>query len=139
MIGGAGWSEAGTKGCLSGKHGGWHGPIAGGAGTQGPKIGACTGGAGIRHGEWHGRGIHIGRHGGLGQGLHGTHTIGQGGGGGFFGGGGGGGGGLEQQQQQQQGGRGQIGRGQQMHDPGIVGGPHIDPGQQTEQHPGRSP
>lgn len=102
MIGGAGWSEAGTKGCLSGKHGGWHGPIAGGAGTQGPKIGACTGGAGIRHGEWHGRGIHIGRHGGLGQGLHGTHTIGQGGGGGFLGGGGGGGGGLEQQQQQQQ-------------------------------------
>ena len=49
--------------------------------------------------------MHIGRHGGgLGHGLQGRHTIGQGGGGGFFGGGGGGGGagGLEQQQQQQQ-------------------------------------
>ena len=46
----------------------------------------------------------MGRHGGgLGQGLQGRHTIGQGGGGGFLGGGGGGGGDeLEQQQQQQQ-------------------------------------
>ena len=51
MIGGAGWSGAGTKGRLSGKHGGWHGPITGGADKQGPKIGACTGGAGIRQGE----------------------------------------------------------------------------------------
>jgi len=74
--------------------------------------------------------------------LQGRHTIGQGGGGGFFGGGGGGGGGaggLEQQQQQQQGGRGQIGRGQHTHDPGIMDGLHIDPGQQTEQQPGRYP
>lgn len=107
-IGGAGWSGTGTNG-FWGKHGGWHGPMTGGAGMHGPSIGPVTGGAGMRHGGWQGliigRGIHIGRHGGgLGHGLQGRHTIGQGGGGGFLGGGGGGGGGggLEQQQQQQQ-------------------------------------
>lgn len=102
-IGGAGWSGPGKNG-FWGKQGGWHGPMRGGAAMHGPLIGPGTGGAGMRHGGWQGRGIHIGRHGGgLGQGLQGRHTIGQGGGGGFLGGGGGGGGDeLEQQQQQQQ-------------------------------------
>ena len=104
-IGGAGWSGPGKNGFM-GIHGGWQGPMTGGAEMQGPSTGPVTGGAGMRHGGWQGliigRGIHIGRHGGLGQGLQGRHTIGQGGGGGFLGGGGGGAGGLEQQQQQQQ-------------------------------------
>lgn len=101
-IGEAGRSGGGKSG-FWGKHGGWQGPMTGGAEMHGPLIGPVIGGAGIRQGTWQGgRGKHIGRHGGLGQGLqHGRHTMGQGGGGGFLGGGGGGGGGLEQQQQQQ--------------------------------------